>query len=362
MDTESLVETLEEAGLSPYQANAYVALLELGVGSATEVARAGDVPSPRIYDVLRALEERGYVETYEQGTLRARAHSPSDVVDDLVARSERLERAAEEVEERWDQPELEENAASIVRRFQTVLERASSFVDDASHQILLAATLEDFRKLAPHLREAHERGVSVRIVINTERDAPAPDASAFEEVCREVRHRPLPGPFVALADHQQSCFAHIPKSYDQYGVLVNDRAHTYVFYWYFLTSLWDPWDPIHSEEDGTLPVEYLDVRHCVQDLRTLDLAEREVSVRVEGYDVGSGEKRDLTGTLLDIECPFELGDGEHVTEMAGQVTLVLDVDGEQVTVGGWGAMIEDVEATRLTLVDVEPPVAPSSLT
>ncbi|TKX51791.1 transcriptional regulator, partial [Halorubrum sp. SP3] len=52
MDTEELLETLQAADLSYYQANAYVTLLELGTASATEVAQASDVPDARIYDVL----------------------------------------------------------------------------------------------------------------------------------------------------------------------------------------------------------------------------------------------------------------------------------------------------------------------
>ena len=78
MESDELRDVLEEAGLSPYQAKAYVALLELGTASARELVEASGVPDPRIYDVVRSLEDRGYVETYTQDNLRARAHSPAD--------------------------------------------------------------------------------------------------------------------------------------------------------------------------------------------------------------------------------------------------------------------------------------------
>ena len=48
-----------------------------------EVAEASDVPDPRIYDVLRDLADAGYIETYEQDLLYARAVSPEEVLDDL---------------------------------------------------------------------------------------------------------------------------------------------------------------------------------------------------------------------------------------------------------------------------------------
>ena len=89
METETFVTVLEEAGLSPYEAEVYVTLLDLGTASATEIADESEVPGPRIYDVLRSLADRGYVETYKQGTLQARAHDPPDVVENLQDRAAR---------------------------------------------------------------------------------------------------------------------------------------------------------------------------------------------------------------------------------------------------------------------------------
>ncbi|PSQ03849.1 TrmB family transcriptional regulator [Halobacteriales archaeon QS_6_71_20] len=354
METESLVETLEAAGLSPYQAEAYVTLLELGTASATDVAEASGVPAPRIYDVLRSLEEREYIETYEQGSLRARAHSPTTVLDDLRERADRLEQAAEEVEHRWEQPELDAGDASIVTRFRTVVERAESFIADASHQILLSTTATNLRRLAPALREASGRGVSVRVSVHTADGEAPPSPELFDGVCLEARHRPLPAPFVALADRRQASFAHHPDSYDRYGVLVNDRAHTYVFYWYFLTCLWEPWETVYDAADEGMPTEYLDVRHLVRDLRRMDWSETPVRIRAEGYETRSGDETTIEGTVVDVRVPFANG-AQMGFDLAGQVTVDLDVDGEHVSVGGWGAIVEDVEGTRLTLVDGPPP-------
>ncbi|WP_435063782.1 TrmB family transcriptional regulator [Halobaculum sp. EA56] len=350
METESLVETLEAAGLSPYQADAYVALLELGTASATDVADASGVPAPRIYDVLRSLEEREYVETYEEGSLRARAHSPSVVLNDLRSRANRLEAAAEEVEQRWEQPELEAGDASIVTRFRTVIERAEAFIRNANHQILLSTTTGNLRRLAPALRDAVGRGVSVRVSVHTGEDEAPPDPDLFEGVCIEARHRPLPAPFVALADRRQASFAHHPDSYDRYGVLVNDRTHTYVFYWYFLTVLWEPWETVYEAASEGLPAEYLDIRHLVRALRELDWRDGPVRLRVEGYETGTGEERTVEGTVVDVRVPYA-SKTRSGFELAGQVTIDLDAGGDHVSVGGWGALVEDIEGTRLTIVD-----------
>ena len=350
MGTEALVETLESAGLSPYEAQAYVALLDLGTASATDIADASDVPAPRIYDVLQSLEDRGYVETFEQPSLRARAHTTSGVVEDLEDRASRLERAAAEITDRWERPELSAGGASIVTRFQTVLDRAETIVAESNYLVLLSTTAEHLQRLEPALRDATDRGVSVRVSVHTG-DSTPPDADGFEGVCTEARHRPLPAPFVAIGDRRRASFAHHPGSYDRYGVLMNDRTHAYVFYWYFLTNLWEPWEVVYDAASGTYPVEYFDIRHLVRDLRTVEWDGSDpVRVRVEGFDTDTGDERRVEGTVVDVRTPYDTADAGRFG-LVGQVSLDLDVDGDRITVGGWGAILEDVEGTRITVLE-----------
>lgn len=354
MDSSELVDTLKAAGLSPYQASAYVAVLELQAASATEIAEASDVPKPRIYDVLDGLESRGYIETYEHDSLHARAHSPTAVLNDLRDRADRFESAASEVEDRWEQPELEGSGPSIVSRFQTVLDRAESFIEDAEYQIQLSVTPEHFERLRPKLAAAHERGVSTRISIHTEQDVTLSSIERFEGTCLEVRHRQFPAPFVALVDREKTCFAHNPDSYEQYGVLVNDRTYAFVFHWYFLTCLWLDWETVYSDYSDSLPVGYVDIRQCVRDLNPLVEAGATPRVRVEGFEVGTGTSVSFTGAVSEAIFTGGKESEDAVERLSGQVTLTVDSDdGAELTVGGWGAMIEDIEAHRVTVLDVE---------
>lgn len=349
MDSGALTETLELAGLSPYQAAAYVALLDLGAASATAVAEASGVPGPRIYDVLEALESRGYVETYQTGSLHARAHSPTPVVEDLRERADRFAAAAAEVNERWQQPELESSRTSIVSGFHTVLEQAERFIDDAIYQIQLSVTTEDFQQLRTRLAQAYDRGVSVRVSIHTQPDGEIPISEQFEGVCHEVRHRRLPAPFVALVDRKKTCFSHHPDSADQYGVLVDDRTHTYVFHWYYLTCLWENWETVYRDASEG-PVDYVDIRQCVRDLRPMVEAGERFRVRVEGLKTDTGEQTVTTGVVTDAAV---IGgeDASSVGRLAGRVSLTVESADGPVTVGGWGAMLEDVEARRITVLD-----------
>lgn len=356
MDSDELVSVLEDAGLSPYQADAYVALLELGAAPATDVAEQSGVPDPRIYDVLRNLEEAGYVETYEQDALHARAHDPQEVLDDLETRADRFSAAAEEIERRWDQPPIEDSVVSIVQRFETVLNNAVEAIAAAENQVQVSASVDRFERLRPALRDAAENGAAVHLSIYTESgdEAALPDVDEVAEVCTEARHRHVPSPFVAIVDRTTTCFAPHAGSTNEYGVLVDDRTHTYVFHWFFLTTLWDAGDRYYSAADGDPPIEYVDVRYCIRDVAPLLEDGATVRIRIEGIDTDSGSERVVEGTVADVIAtgPEPRGTAS-IADYGGQVGLIVDTEDGPVEVGGWGAMVEEVEAHALTVLSIE---------
>jgi len=61
-----LIDELRDAGLSEYEANAYVALLGVREQSGREVAKQSGVPPTRVFDVLKRLEEKGLVRLVQQ--------------------------------------------------------------------------------------------------------------------------------------------------------------------------------------------------------------------------------------------------------------------------------------------------------
>lgn len=370
MDTADLRRALEDAGLSQYQADAYTALLRLGSASATEVANACDVPSARIYDVLRDLEEQGYVETYDQERLQARACDPRRVLEDLRSRASRLEDAAAEIETRWEQPDVADHRVSIVKRFDTVFGRAKRAIEDARNEVQLAVTPEGYAELEPALRAAHGSGALVTVSIHTDRDADEstlPDADRFDGVATEVRHRKLPTPFLALVDRTVTCFSPHRASLNEYGVLVDDHTLSYVFHWYFRTCLWEVWPVIYDGRNVEPPLSYTNIRRYVREFKPLLAEGAEVDTHVEGFDTETGAQVSIEGTLRDLTYVGEAAAGDiPLTQLAGQVTVFLEPtresayasdsrfdDVESVSVGGWGAVIEDIEARRLTVTAIE---------
>ncbi|WP_410764935.1 TrmB family transcriptional regulator sugar-binding domain-containing protein [Haloferax sp. DFSO60] len=356
MDTAELRTALRNAGMSQYQAEAYVALIELGAASATELADACAVPTARIYDVLRDLEAKEYIETYEQDSLHARARDPHTVMNDLKNRATQLSEAASEIESRWQQPAVDRHMLSIVKRFETVFKRAEELITNATNEVQLSITPDQFDELRPAIAVAHENDVLVKISLHPEAgsDLEIPEIEAYEDIVTEVRKRTLPSPFVAIVDRTGACFAPHANSVNTYGVLVDDYTLAYVFHWYFQTALWEVWDVIYSTQSEEPPVVYTDIRHFIQDVTPRIRNGAEVDVRISGFDTESHDPIDIHGTLSDVYYTAVSAPKKtpSFSELAGQVTLTVDTEGESYTVGGWGALLEDIEANRITIEEI----------
>lgn len=358
MNTKKLREGLQEAGLSEYQTEAYIALLELGSAPATDLANEADVPRSRIYDILRTLEEAGYVETYEQDTLRARAREPSAVSENLQERAETLSATAEEIKNRWQEVSVSGHRISVLKRVQTLIERAKSAIRQADNEIQLSVTPSQFEELAPALRTALADDVFITVSFNTSPKLPAevPSDEELNGAVTEARHRNLPAPFLVLVDRELTCYAPHMEPVDQYGVVFEDETITYVFHWYFSAALWEYWPVVYSTRDESLPAEYVDIRECIRDITPLLSDGATITVAVNGKRTESNERCDLRGEVVEVLTPNgETRDQQIPTlsSLAGQATLVIDTGEEEFGVGGWGAILEDIEITRIVVESVD---------
>ncbi|MGQ9759553.1 MAG: TrmB family transcriptional regulator [Candidatus Methanomethylicaceae archaeon] len=74
-------ERLREASLTDYEALVYLRLVLEGPSSAKEISEASGVPHTRVYDVLEALELKGWVEIGQGRPMRFKAKPPSEVIN-----------------------------------------------------------------------------------------------------------------------------------------------------------------------------------------------------------------------------------------------------------------------------------------
>lgn len=353
MDKETLREALEEAGLTGYQADAYITLLENGMASAVDVASQCSVPVSQIYNILRKLEQMGYIETFEQDTLHARPKEPITVLRDLRSRSELLDDAADAIEERWQQPALSEHKVSIVKHENTVVDRVRDHIRDAESFVALSATVEQFRELSNALADAYERGVVVRVSVYP--DEPIDDLLddiEFEQTVTELRVCRIPGPFLAIVDRTKTCFAPNTWANRPFGVLINDYILSFIFHWYFQTCLWIVWDPEYVETAP--PHVYMTIKEFVRDITPLWKDGSRIDITLDGSWIDTGEECAVSATVTEIYYPgvYTSEGGPSIEQLASQVTLIVAIDDDEYSVGGWGAVYEDIEARRIVLEDI----------
>lgn len=78
--SEKTVRALKDLGLTEYETGSYLALVEKGPMSASEISAKSRVPYSRIYDVLSRLEEKGFVQVRRGRPTVYAAKAPTEVV------------------------------------------------------------------------------------------------------------------------------------------------------------------------------------------------------------------------------------------------------------------------------------------
>ena len=74
------ISTLKGIGLTMYEAQAYVTLTSLIQGTADEVSKSSGIPRSKIYDVLKKLNEKDFIEVEDGRPLTYIAKSPVEVL------------------------------------------------------------------------------------------------------------------------------------------------------------------------------------------------------------------------------------------------------------------------------------------
>jgi sugar-specific transcriptional regulator TrmB len=345
MDTERLRRALEQAGLSEYQAAVYLGVLEAGTAPVVDVADRAGVPTSQVYDVVRTLEDRGFVETIERDRLHARADEPGDVLAELRSTGELLADAADEIEKRWERPDPGDHRVSVVTRQGTGVDTAREAVADAEVSVELGASPEQFAALRPQLEAAAERGVVVHVSINGTVGGSALDQESFEgSPITEVRESGSPGAFIAVVDRRQSFLSPNVHSDEEYGIQVGDDLLSFLFHWGFLTCGWVPADTVHVADDES--VAYVSVEEFVRNTADLWRNGATVELSVRGRDTSTGQPVEIAGELAYIVTDGGTPPADTPTydTLGGTVTVFVDTGDGVCAVGGWGAVGEDIEA------------------
>jgi sugar-specific transcriptional regulator TrmB len=197
--------SLQDLGLSEYEARAFRSLLRTGPTTAKDLSRASDVPMGRIYDVLNGLETYGLVRS--QAASRPKEYvavEPATALDRLVAdKKAELETQAKQYEDIADElGEQLESGEPVDEPFWTAavgpeetLELLLERLAAADERIRLVGSppargvglLEATERVVDELVDALDRGVEVSLLVR-----PSLFESLPEHVNREYYDRLSP--------------------------------------------------------------------------------------------------------------------------------------------------------------------------
>jgi len=214
----ALTVSLEEFGLSKYEAQAYVALISKGTISAAELAYYSDIPRTKIYPTLLKLENKKLAIISKSKPIMCTAIAPEDAFDSIIDEQinkvnamntlvSNLKKASEESRKSRGSEEkryFHVSANNVLEQLRIMIEGSKSSINIMADQWGLELLGECKEQLLSVLR----RNSEVRLLLSS------------TQICSEL-YRAIPNEVkIRVSDTIQNCFV-----FDETEVLIVDNEN-----------------------------------------------------------------------------------------------------------------------------------------
>ena len=204
VNEHALTVSLEEFGLSKYEAQAYVALIAKGTLSASELAYYSEIPRTKIYPTLLKLENKKLAIISKSKPIMCTAIAPEDAFDEIIHEQinkvnamnslvSNLKKASEESRKSRGSEEkryFHVSANNVLDRLQTMIEGSKSSIKIMADQWGFGLLAECKEQLLTVLR----RNLDVKILTSP------------TQICSES-YRAIPdGVEIRASEITQNCF------------------------------------------------------------------------------------------------------------------------------------------------------------
>ncbi|WP_277541209.1 HTH-type sugar sensing transcriptional regulator TrmB [Haloarcula laminariae] len=344
-DLEAALDgVISRFNLGEYEITAYLAVLQHGELTASEIAERTDIPQPRVYDTVRSLGDVGLVELKESRPMKVIAIDPREAFGDI---QESLDELVDDLSARYTAPAREPEAVSLVKSRPTILRYLEDIIDAAEYELLLSLTPALLDRFEDRLQRRRESGIATEILLSPAADAPDPDTFDYDAVATTVKgRRGITTPVVAVADGNYSMYAtreSVRGAPDRYGVIFNRSELGFLVSGFLNTVLWTTAETIATADTGLpFPRRYGTIRRCVSDLEELDGV---FYATIEGRNVVTGDDWVVEGQVGEVS----FGTNREVA------TLVVETEDGPIDVGGQVAAYEDIEAYEIRVGRDAPP-------
>jgi sugar-specific transcriptional regulator TrmB len=167
--------SLEEFGLSKYEARAYLTMIGKGSLAASEIAYYSNLPRTKIYQTLKKLEKKRLAIVSKQKPLICSAVPPEEAFADLVGLHERrvknMKKIVEHLQKLNDEgqrPKGSEEKRYFILDANSALEKIGGFIANSRSSVLASVDEWGLRILSqcrPSLIKALTNGSKIRVVM-----------------------------------------------------------------------------------------------------------------------------------------------------------------------------------------------------
>lgn len=230
-----------------------------------------------------------------------------------------------------------------------VVEHVVELVEGAAATFSLTVLPGTLPSVRAPLERAIDNDVLVLLLASGHEPVDAAELKGLATVTRRWTGR---APLTCTVDGERGLFA--PGSFfagqraDRPAATTEDSALVHAMFSEFVGNYWLSGAEMATADPTPLPATYENFRHAVVEA-TLRLRNRQVvEARVEGRPVGDTGTETVTGTLVNARQSFVY---PVTSSFPSETSLGLRTEDGLVTVGGWGAFVEDYEAESVTLTE-----------
>jgi len=138
-------KVLRELGLTQYETRAYLALLDKGVLTASQISEHAEVPYTKVYEILSSLEKKGWIKSERGRPSRYYPKSPLEALEAAKLRLEEMTKTWEqtimsELQPLYEKQEIREKPDIWILRGEfSILAKLKELLDKARKEIMIAA-------------------------------------------------------------------------------------------------------------------------------------------------------------------------------------------------------------------------------
>lgn len=170
LNNHKIINSLKSNGFTEYEAKIYIALLKRSPANGNMIATASGVPSPKVYETLRKMQEKGYVFPVSNGEKNSNKWYIPLPYQDLLDSFEKeffanLTLLNSTFNEIYNTSNQNWSELFHIAGYETSIEAIKNEIENSNLEISMSCWSEEFNKLYPYLLAAHERGVKIVVLL-----------------------------------------------------------------------------------------------------------------------------------------------------------------------------------------------------